>query len=260
MIDIHAHLLPGVDDGPERWEETLAMLDTGIMDGISGVVCTSHVVDCLSEELENEFKEKFSQLKKTVKRKRMGISLWLGSEIHYYASYNDQSEVATLNGNGKYILLELPFLEIPNDVGETIFRIVLKGRVPIIAHPERNLTIIQKPKLLYELIQQGVLLQINAGSLMGDFGRKIKRFSTQLFDHQMVHFVASDCHSPRRRPMVLSKAYQAISKRWGEDKAEQVLRKNPQKAITGEKISPPEPIPFDKRTRKTRSPFKLFRH
>ncbi|MBN2030823.1 hypothetical protein JW824_11320 [bacterium] len=262
MIDIHAHLLPGVDDGPENWEETLSMLQTGVMDGISGVVCTSHVVDYLSKELENEFKEKFQQLKKTVKRERMGISLWLGSEMHYYASYNHRSKVATLNGNGKYILLELPFIEIPNDVGETIFQIALKGRIPIIAHPERNLTIIRKPELLYELVQRGALLQINAGSLTGGFGRNIKRLATQLFDHQMVHFVASDCHSPRSRPMILSKAYGAISKRWGEDRAEQVLRINPHKAIMGEKIYPPEPIPFDERIRRRRGRFHFpfFRH
>ncbi len=260
MIDIHAHLLPGVDDGPKTWEETLSMLQTGVMDGISGVVCTSHVVDRLSEELENEFKEKFSQLKKTVRRERMGISLWLGSEIHYYASFDHQSKLATLNGNGRFILLELPFVEIPNDVRERIFQIVLEGTTPIIAHPERNMVIVQRPQLLYELIQQGALLQINAGSLIGDFGRRTKRFSAQLFDHQMVHFVASDCHSPRHRPMVLSKAYRSISKRWGENRAEQVLRKNPHKAIMGERISPPEPIPFNGGTRKNRSRFRLLRH
>lgn len=257
MIDIHAHLLPGVDDGPETWEETLDIIQRGSSDGIKGVVCTPHVVDYLSEDFEKEFVQKFQQLKKMVKKERIDISLWFGCEMHYYASYDHQSKLATLNGNGRFILLELPFVEIPNDIKETIFKIVLEGKTPIIAHPERNMMIVQKPELLYDLIQQGALLQINAGSLTGNFGRRIKRFTVQLFDHQMVHFVASDCHSSRSRPMILSKAYQMIAKRWGEKRAEQLLRENPYKAVIGKKISPPEPIPFNKGIRINRSRLKL---
>ena len=257
MIDIHAHLLPGVDDGPESMEESFAMLQKGFADGISGVICTPHVVDWLNEEMERDFIQKFRALNKMIKKEEMAISLWLGSEIHYYAKYNHESKLSTLNGKGKYILLELPFTEVPKDVGETIFRIVLERKTPVIAHPERNTMIIQKPKLAYELVQHGVLLQINAGSLTGDFGRTVKRVAFDFMDHHMVHFVASDCHNPNSRPMILSKAYRMVLKHWGMERAEKLFQENPMMVIRGERISPPEPIPFDEANRKRTNRFKL---
>ncbi len=257
MIDIHAHLLPGVDDGPESIEESFAMIQKGYEDGISGVICTPHVVDSLNEEMERDFIGKFHALNKMVKMEEMAISLWLGSEIHYYAKYNHESKLSTLNGNGKYILLELPFTEVPNGVGETIFRMILEGKIPIIAHPERNIMIIQKPKLAYELIQRGALFQINAGSLTGDFGRTVRRVSFDFMDHHMVHFVASDCHNLNSRPMILSKAYQMVLKRWGKERAEKLFKENPMKAIQSETIFPTEPVPFDEGNRNKTNRFKL---
>jgi len=261
MIDIHAHLLPQVDDGPDSWEKSLAILRGGIEDGIKGVVCTSHVLNRLDEELEREFIDKFEELKKRVKEKDLRISLWLGSEIHCNAEFNPKSKIATLNGNGKYALLELPLVGIPNDVEDIFFRLSVEGITTILAHPERNSVIAEKLEIAYNFIEKGVLLQSNAGSLTGQFGKRVKHTVLEMLDHQMIHFIASDCHSPHRRPMILSRAYKIITRHYGEKTAEELFIVNPYKAVIGKEISPSPPIPIhENRIRRKRFPgLRIFR-
>jgi protein-tyrosine phosphatase len=244
VIDIHAHILPGVDDGPVSWGESLAMIRQGIEDGIRGVVCTSHVLDRLDEGVEKEFIQKFEELKRKIKKEGMKISLWLGAEIHCHVQFELRSPVATFNGHGKYALIELPLGQIPQDAGDLFFKLSVEGVTPILAHPERNTVILQRPRVAYEYVRRGVLLQINAGSVTGNFGKRVKRVALAMLDHQMVHFVASDCHSPGSRPMVLSKAYKVITHRWGKEIAEKLFRENPYKAVIGEEISSPPPLPM----------------
>ena len=261
MIDIHAHLLPQVDDGPDSWEESLAIIRKGIADGIKGVVCTSHVLNQLDEELEREFIDKFEELKQRAGEANLKISLWLGSEIHCNAEFNPKSKIATLNNNGKYALLELPLIGIPNDVEEVFFRLSIEGITTILAHPERNNIIAEKLEMAYNFIEKGVLLQANAGSVTGQFGKHIKHTVFEMLDHKMIHFIASDCHSPHRRPMVLSQAYKIINRHYGEKTAKELFVVNPYKAVIGEKISPSPPIPIhgNRVKRKRTHILKIFR-
>ncbi|MBW1838820.1 MAG: hypothetical protein JRI49_02705 [Deltaproteobacteria bacterium] len=257
MIDIHAHILPEVDDGASTWNESLKMIEMGLKDGIKGAVCTSHVLDRLDDEIEQLFIQKFERLKKLVQDRGLSFPLWLGSEIHFYARYDTNSRVASFNGNGKYMLLELPMAEISQDFEEKIFELSLNGITAILAHPERNAVIIRKPQEAFEMIQRGVLLQLNAGSITGQFGRKIKRVALEMLDHNMVHFIASDCHNAGNRPMVLSGAYRLISSRYDKRTAEKLFHINPYKVIHGQEISPPMPVPFDDR-RGRKGIFSLF--
>ncbi len=250
MIDIHAHVLPGVDDGSSDWEESLTILRRGVEDGIRGVVCTSHVLDRLDGEVEKEFIEKFEELKRRVEEEGLNVSLWLGSEIHCHAQFDLRFKVATLNGTGKYLLFELPMGEIPQNVEDKLFHLSLEGVTPILAHPERNGVILRSPKVAYEWVRRGVLVQLNAGSVTGFFGKGVKRTAFTLLDHRMVHFVASDCHSSRKRPMVLSRAYRVIVRRWGEEVAEQLFRFNPYRVVVGQEISPPSPLSLGERGNK----------
>jgi len=260
MIDIHAHLLPQVDDGPDSWEESLAIIRRGIEDGIKGVVCTSHVLDRLDEKLEKKFIEKFEELKKRAGEANLKISLWLGSEIHCNAEFNPESRIATINGNRKYALLELPLVGIPNDVEEIFFRLSVEEITVILAHPERNSVIAEKLEIAYDFIEKGVLLQSNAGSLTGQFGKHIKHTVFEMLDHRMIHFIASDCHSPHRRPMLLSQAYKIVTQRYGGKIAEKLFLVNPYRAVIGEEISPFSPIPLheDRARRKKFFGLKIF--
>jgi protein-tyrosine phosphatase len=255
MIDIHTHLLPQVDDGSTDWEETLQMVRQGIRDGIEGAVCTPHAVNVLDESFESRIQFKFQQLQERIGREGLKLQLWLGAEIHCQTRFSTASSLATLNHNGKYLLIELPLGELPVDVGEKLFALTLDGVVPILAHPERNTVIVRKPDVAFQFVQQGALVQLNAGSLTGDFGRSVKRTAFTLMDHGLVHFVASDCHGARTRSMALSRSYRLVAEKWGTEKAEALFRIHPRKAVWGESIEVPEPTPI---TEKKRFGFKRF--
>jgi len=255
MIDIHTHLLPQVDDGPQDWEETLAMVRQGIRDGIEGAVCTPHALNVLDESFESKIQYKFQQLQELIGREGLKLQLWLGAEIHCQARFNTGSALATLNNNGKYLLIELPIGELPVDVGEKLFAVTLKGVSPILAHPERNNVIVRKPEVAFQLVQQGAMIQLNAGSLTGEFGGAVKKAAFTLMNHGLVHFVASDCHGARSRSMELRRACRLVSEKWGKDRADALFRIHPRKAVLGEAIDVPEPTPI---VEKKRFGFKRF--
>jgi protein-tyrosine phosphatase len=254
LIDIHTHLLPGIDDGPSDWNEAIAMLEAGYKDGIRGAVCTSHVLNRLDAQLDAKLTTAFERLRGLIQEKQMRMELWLGSEIHVNASFDQSCRTASIAGNGKYYLLELPLNEIPNDVDDRLFQFTLQGYKPILAHPERNSVIAQNPGTAYSLVQRGVLMQMNAGSLTGMFGRWTRKKAEAMLEHNLVHFVASDCHNSRTRPMALQKAYKIVVSRVGREAAEKIFLDNPRNAVRGEDVWTPEPIPFDRK----KSRFRLF--
>ena len=153
MIDIHAHILPNVDDGPATWEESLALVKKAYNDGVKGMVCTSHIYDVMDQEIEADWISKFQELKRRVQQEKIEIVLWLGAEIHCNAKFDVRSRLFTLNGNGKYVLIELPLQDFPTNAEETLFQLSIKNFVPILAHPERNSMIIQKPSINRDLGQ-----------------------------------------------------------------------------------------------------------
>lgn len=237
MFDIHTHILPFVDDGSGSWEETLAMIRSGIKDGIRGAVCTSHVFKVLNEELEQKLTDRFNKLKKKLKQENINFNIWLGSEINVNAKFDIESSIATINGDSKYILLELPMSDYPHHVDDLLFQLSLKGLTPILAHPERNTVIMMKPAIVENLIERGVLIQINSGSLTGIFGRRVKKISMDLIKKGQVHIVASDCHNVNSRPMNLSGAYEIVENMYGKERTELLFTINPSKVIKGETIS-----------------------
>jgi protein-tyrosine phosphatase len=250
MIDLHAHLLPGIDDGPSDWNESLAMIEAGYNDGIRGAVCTSHVLNRLDESMDARLTEAFEQLLGMVRERQMRMELWLGSELHVNASFNPGCKTASIAGNGRYYLLELPLNGFPNDVDERMFQFTLQGYKPVLAHPERNSVIAQHLETAYSLVQRGVLMQMNAGSLTGQFGRGIRKRAEEMLDHNLVHFIGSDCHNRRTRPMALRKAYGIVLARRGKDMAEKLFLDNPRNAVRGQDVWTPEPIPFDRKKRR----------
>jgi protein-tyrosine phosphatase len=250
MIDIHTHILPEIDDGPDDWQGALALLKQGTEDGIRQAVCTSHVIHRLDAATEQQFTAAFNELKNRARQAGIQISLWLGSEIHCQSHYSLSSPIATLNNNGKYLLFELPLGNYPANIKDQIFQMGLNKITPILAHPERNVYLMRHPDTVYELVNRGVLMQLNAGSILGIFGKAVKKAAEIMLDHQLIHFVGSDCHHVRTRPMSLSRAYQAIFKRWGEETAQNLFQRYPDKAIQGKPIEPPPVIPLAMKRKK----------
>lgn len=238
MIDIHTHILPNLDDGSESWEETLNIIRAGIEDGIKGAVCTSHVFKVLSKDLETRYTQRFNELKKRVKQENIHFKLWLGSEINVNAKFDLKSKIATFNDNKKYVLLELPMSDYPHHVDDLLFKLSLQNLTPVLAHPERNTVIMQKPEIVESLIQRNVLIQINSGSLTGMFGGRVRKISMGLLKKGLVHVIASDCHSYKNRPMQLGRAYEIVKKMCGKKRADFLFTVNPGKIISGDAIYP----------------------
>lgn len=244
MIDLHTHILPGIDDGPSGFEEALAMLEAGRRDGITGAVCSSHVLDRFDVATESRLADAFSELRKRATLAGIRMDLWLGAEIHMNVSLDPVPPAATIAGGGKYLLLELPLNDIPHDADDKLFQLTVAGFVPILAHPERNAVLVQKPERAFNLVERGVLMQVNAGSLTGEFGYRVRKAAEILLDHGLVHFIGSDCHNLRSRPMRLSDAFRAAARRAGEDTARELTEGNPRRVVTGEPVWTPKPVPF----------------
>jgi protein-tyrosine phosphatase len=243
MIDIHTHILPGVDDGAKTWDETLKMVEQGVEDGIRGFVCTSHVLDRLDDAIQEVFTERFQSLEKRIRDRGLEVELWLGSELHSSAGFSLDYPVATFNGQKKYLLIEMPMGEIPRDIGEILFNLTVSGVTPIIAHPERNAQMIEQPRNAYDLLRRGALIQVNAGSLTGQFGGKVAKTARILLEHRLIHFIASDAHDANLRPMRLGKARDWVRKRYGRWEADRIFSEYPLLAVQGEPIDAPDPLP-----------------
>lgn len=201
MIDIHSHILPNVDDGAKDIEESLAMARIYLDNKINKVIATPHYID----GFENCSKDKniiaLEKLKEALYKEGLNLDVYIGNEI--YTSMDivtllDEERVATLN-NSRYVLIEFPMFDIPIFIENIIYELLLKGYVPIIAHPERNKNIIENPNILYNLINKGAMAQLNLPSLEGKYGEKIKTTAEVLLEHNMIHFVGTDAHSKDRR-------------------------------------------------------------
>ncbi len=230
MIDIHCHILPGIDDGADRLQTSLDMATMAARDGITTIIATPHTdgvtvnrtvvqqaVDRLNIELANH-----------------GIDLEVvaGYEIPAHLVCDLQSHTIA---DSPYILVEFPHQYLPEDAAETLYALVQAGRKPIIAHPERNGSVLHNPDLLRELVAVGSMIQLTAASVTGDFGPDILHCANYLLRNRLVHFLATDSHSPTFRKPVLSPARKAAARLIGREEADRLVIDNP-KAILAETV------------------------
>lgn len=245
IFDIHSHLLPEIDDGAQSWEETMGMVYQAYETGTTHLAITHHILSISDYQREDEILAKFEELKARLEQAKIPLTVFLGSELYYQHNLELDHQISTYNNNGRYFLVEFPMQGIPKFVDEKFFEFVIDGKVPILAHPERNLGILQNPSRAYEFVQRGVLLQVNAGSLLGRHGEGIKQLAIALLNARLVHFIGSDGHNTRSRPIVVKEAFEMIVERWGEKVARMLFKSNPEKAMRGEEIKIPEPLPLE---------------
>lgn len=241
MIDIHHHLLFGVDDGPKDLESSLALAEAAIADGITHIVCTPHANDTW------EFNPERNRERLEAIRERIGDRLTFGLGCDFHLSY-ENIEAALQNpspfsiNQGSYLLVEFAEFMIPHNIGETFYEFTVRGVRPIITHPERNPILQKEQGRMAEWMRTGCLVQITAGSLEGRFGRRAQAMSWELLEKNWVHFIATDAHSISGRPPVLRSAWEAVAQRLGEATAERLCVSNPRAAFENQKL-PPQPEP-----------------
>lgn len=231
MIDIHNHLLFGIDDGAKTIEESLLLLKKAQELGFSAVVLTPHYIKGSRFKSNNEEKQKRIEiLSNEAKKKGIKVELYLGNEVYFENDMHSlvlEKEIATLN-NSRYLLFELPMTSEVNNLKEVIFSLRVKGYIPIIAHPERYSYYQKNPDNIVDLIEQGCLFQCNMGSLVGIYGKQACKCVKILLKHNLVHFMATDVHHPEGKNYTLFLQAKAILKKLvKEEYAKELLEINP---------------------------------
>ncbi|NRD76338.1 tyrosine protein phosphatase [Bacillus sp. BRMEA1] len=249
MIDIHCHILPGLDDGPNNMYECREMVNFAVKSGIKHLFATPHHRNGQYENVKNKIMNQVAELNELLLKDRIPLTIHPGQELRIHREIFASlamDEILTLDNSGKYLLLELPSGEVPSYTREVVYELLVRGIVPIIAHPERNREIIRNHDLLFELVEDGAVTQITAGSIIGQFGKKIKSFSEKIIEHKMAHFIASDAHNVGSRGFVLREAYDVITKKFGVQRTF-YFQENAELLAANQSLSREKPIPIRKK-------------
>jgi len=245
MIDIHAHILPGFDDGPATLNDTIEMLQQAQTDGIQSIIATPHTLNGIYTCSPEMIFKGIEDLSIEIEKHDISIIVHPGMEIHICEDLHTQIEnksLISLN-NSRYVLIELPAPLIPPHFKDIVFQLRLKGYYPILAHPERNFAVQKNPEMIYDFIEWGVFIQLTAASISGFFGGRIHKLCNQMLKNRQVHFLASDAHSADLRPSVLSEAYYKCEKILKDRKeARALIEGNPKSVIENKPIDMNDPI------------------
>ncbi|MDZ7330908.1 MAG: hypothetical protein ONB31_02895 [candidate division KSB1 bacterium] len=246
FVDIHSHILPYIDDGAENWDDALTMLRNAEAEGIIAIVATPHILHPNDFKIEPKILTTYQELCQRAKQAGLKMKIFLGCEIYSQPEITLNHQISTINNNKKYFLIEFPMNMIPRFVPEQLFNFIVNEKIPIIAHPERNLGFQKRPQLVFEYVQRGALMQINEGSLRGRYGEMAKLLAFKMIEHNLAHFVASDGHKPNSRTVTLAESYEIIAEKFGESLADRLFSSNPIKAIKAEPIQTDNPMPIER--------------
>jgi len=248
MIDLHTHILPGVDDGSVDLEMSLAMGRFGVEQGLSVVAATPHFYEIPDWGL---VKAKVAELQQAFDENQIPLKLVAGAEIFIDLDIleMDTAEIPTYGDGGKFCLIEFPLRQVPIYVEQVLFNLQTRGITPIIAHPERYAEVVEDPNLALHWINQGCLIQMNAGSILGRFGSKIQEVAEIMLTHHMVHLVGSDAHGSERRRLNLKEAFQVLEDLLGSEQALDLVQTNPKEILEGTFESNTTPQEYRKKKR-----------
>ena len=239
MIELHFHCLPGIDDGPATWDDSVALCLASRADGVDTIVATPHVLrnDWLNEDAaaRDELVLRLNDRLEASPAVLAGCEYYFSSDA---AELWEQGCLGPLTGLNRtsYLLIEFPESGIPRAAAAVFHELTLLGVTPVIAHPERNLELLRHPERLARLIEIGAVTQITAGSVLGEFGRPARAACDAFFAQGLVHLIASDAHSVKRRPPRLSAAREQVRRRWGADAESLLFENNPRAVVSGRPI------------------------
>ncbi|PAL14216.1 tyrosine-protein phosphatase [Peribacillus simplex] len=249
MIDIHCHILPGVDDGSADMNESMNMARKAAEAGITHIFATPHHLNEKFVNVKSDIIDRAVRLNESLHQNNIPLTIHLGQEVRIHRDIFtslEKEEILTLDDNGRYLLLELPSGRVPTYTKEVIYELQLKGITPIIVHPERNKELIENHKLLFELAQEGALTQLTSGSIIGHFGKKVKSFSNKIVEHNLAHFIATDAHNIGSRGFTLQQAYETITKAYGIERTF-YFKENAEQLLKNQSPAVEKPVPFKKR-------------
>lgn len=235
MVDLHCHILPGLDDGAANMEESVAMAESAVADGVTHVVATPHS--------SNEYRFDFSQVRELRKelQAKVGDRLTIATGCDFHLN-PENLELLRKNprqyciNQRDFLLLEFNEFSIPPSMDQTLHEIQLAGLRPIITHPERNAILRSRSERLKKWVRQGCFAQVTGGALTGGFGASARQDALRWIGEGVIHFVASDAHNTRTRPLRLQPAYDLIVDRFGQERARALFQDNPLAAFEGREL------------------------
>jgi len=231
MIDVHCHLLPGIDDGATDLQTSLAMARLAVQDGITHAVLTPHVFDGVYDNPLSSLHTQFAAYQHALAEAGIPLTVTLGGEVHLSDQLMDLVETREAPSIGEWegrpvMLIEMPHGHIPHGADALLRWLFAKGVQPMIVHPERNKDVMRKPDRMARFVDMGCLLQVTAGSLTGRFGELAEKVAWLFVENGWVTLVASDAHNTGSRAPMLSKARDALFARMGHDTAHLLTRGN----------------------------------
>lgn len=234
MIDIHCHIAPCLDDGPQSIDVSLAMAKIAAEDGIEVIIATPHADGILIAP--EQLNRKVHELNRALVARSIPLTVVPGFEIPHHLAL-DLADSCTLAG-GRHVLIEFPHDFLPGDAPGLISTLIARGFLPIIAHPERNVGILAEPQRLAGMIAAGAHAQVTAASITGDFGPDCQRCAQYLLVRDLAQYIATDSHSPTFRAPVLSRAQAVATKLLGPERAAQLVQGNPRKILQTAAMNP----------------------
>lgn len=244
MIDMHCHILPGVDDGPDHLEAAVQLALNAASEGVTDVIATPHYRRGLYETSAARIKLETQVLNAELRSRGISLVVHSGQEIRVCDNLLEDLEAGKLLplGNTSYVLLELPFSRIPERFEDTLHEMRVAGWTPVIAHPERNAIIAANPDELARFAEYGAAAQVTSHSLTGRFGNATKAAAIELCRRHLIHMIASDAHNDTSRPYELRTAFDVVAGKLGVELAACFVR-NANAVLGGALLERGEPAP-----------------
>lgn len=238
LVDIHCHILPGIDDGSKDWETSIKLAHAAVKDGITHAVVTPHTLNGRYLNHKKDVIKLTAEYQKRLKDENIPLTVFPGQEVRISGDLPqalDDNDILFLDEDGRYMMLEFPSDDVPSYAKDMIFKIMQRGITPIIVHPERNSRILKEPVILQELIEQGCLVQITASSYIGTFGKDIEEMSRRFIEAGQCSCFASDAHDLPKRQYEYSEALEKLSNEFGQGVAQE-YRDNAQALVNGDNV------------------------
>jgi protein-tyrosine phosphatase len=245
VIDLHCHMLPGIDDGAPDEATSLEMARIAVADGITTTACTPHIYPGLYENDAAGIKVGIVKLQRRLFDEGIALKLTIGADAHLTPELLGRLRAGTAPSlaGGRYFLLEPPHTIAPPRFAESMFDFVAAGYTPVLTHPERLSWIKQHYAVFVALVKSGVWMQVTAGSLNGRFGEAAKHFGEKMLDDGLVHLLATDAHSTRHRPPLLAEGRRAAEKFVGAEEAARLVFDRPQAILDNRPPKEVAPVP-----------------
>lgn len=255
MVDLHCHLLPGIDDGSKSMEISLRLAREATENGVTHALLTPHHMNGHYVNHKQDVIQRTKEFQEQLREHNIPLTVFPGQEVRingHLLDALDKDDILFADTGNKYLMLEFPDDDVPHYTSQMIFDLQQRGITPVIVHPERNTKIMTEPSLIYQLLEKGCLSQITASSYVGAFGKRVMQFSRQLIEAGQGYVFASDAHFLPSRKYEMREAFEKLSQEFGNELVRK-YKSNAQRIING------NGVPFNEiRTIKVKKRFWLF--